>query len=160
MPAAGEIVYIEEIPHVVSRGNRATASSATSGGTELGVLRVDGVNLIGGHSYMVIADHLRPDLTVTTDRAKYTLRWNDTGVAATTSSTELGRTEAAGGDLNSMGVIIGWVHPAADVSGASFILTISRPSGTGTVTALADTGGMNITIIDVNLTVPDTGVDL
>jgi hypothetical protein len=161
MPAAGEVVYIEEIPHMVARGNRggAPASGSPVSGTEAGVLRVDGVNLIGGHSYMVIVDHLRADVNASTDRAKFTLRWSDTGSAATTSSAELGRTEAAATDLNSLGVIIGWIHPATDVSGASFILTYTR-IGSGATQVLADTGGINITIIDVNLTVPDTGTDL
>lgn len=147
---------------VVGRGSRTTNSSATSGTTELGVLRIDNLTLLAGQAYEVRTGNLRADLTVTTDRAVARIRHSSSG-AATTSSDSFAVVEMATnpGDLNSLPPLMGWLFPTVDETDASVILTIARPTGTGTITLIADAGqGIQMFVIQRGTDPGDSGVDL
>jgi len=150
---------------VVAQGNRG--SSKTGITSLVGYLRVDGVPLVNGRAYMVVAQNLRLAISGTTpgtsDHFKMTITYDGTGSAAGTGSTEIGRSEfspiASGTADDTMPPIIGWVLPSADVTG-SFLLTAQRTAGVATYDVQADTGGIWLTVIDMGAAVADTGVDI
>lgn len=150
---------------VVYQGNRTSTAGATSAGTELGLLRLDDMVLLSGRCYQVIANNPRPDLTTVTDRVKFTLRYNSAGTA-TTSSTEIGRSEirnqeaTTGFDINNFPQPMGWINPTSDTTTGSVMLSVARATGAGTVTVPPDTGGLWLTVIDHGMAVADTGVDV
>lgn len=145
---------------IVARGERTTASSSTSGSTELGVLRIDGITLTQGFAYMVTTGNMRYDLTVATDRVKANLRWSSSG-SATNSSTLLGQWEnVPAADLNSGAPVFGFIYPSSTFTNASVRLSIVRASGSGTFQAMADTGhGIQLMVIALGTDPGDTGTD-
>jgi hypothetical protein len=163
--AAGQIVNYDDIATVaiLARGNRT--SNKTLVLTETGYLRVDNCALVGGHAYMVICANVRLNVTTlgaATDHYKIALRYDDTGVAATTASTEVGRAETSADSTaadNSFPPIIGFVFPTVDVLG-SFILTANFTNNAPTTALQADTPGINLVVVDLGETVTDTGVDI
>lgn len=163
--AAGQIVNYDDIATVaiLARGNRTSNKSFT---TETGYVRIDNVAMIGGHSYVVIAANLRISLAGTvaaTDHYRANIRYDDTGTAATTTSTEIGRSEmtcgASTASNDTLAPVIAMVNPSVDVLG-SFLLTIARTAGAATVSMQADSPGINIVVIDLGESVTDTGVDI
>ena len=130
-----------------------------------GYLRLDGVSLVNGKSYVVLAQNIRIDISGTvaaTDHYKFEIRADYTGAAAGTGSTEIGRSEisSAGTTLDDTAPpVFGWAKPSSDVT-ASFLLTATRVAGAATVSVQADTGGIWLTVIDMGWAVADTGVDV
>lgn len=140
---------------LVYRADRPTSSSPTSGATELGVARIDGMTLTAGYAYFASTGNMRYDLTVGTDRAVALLRYSSSG-SATNSSTEIGRWESTVGDLNSGAAVTGWIFPSTTVTNASIRLSIIRAIGTGTVTLLSP---INIYVLAMGEDPGDTGID-
>lgn len=140
MANVGEPTYATDVNQfgAVAYGSRSSIAGPTSGATELGILRLDNLNLTAGYFYLVLVGNLRVDMSVVTDRAKFILRYNSAGTA-TTSSTALARSERAiptsGDDLNSFPKPMGWIIPGSSTTTGSVLLSMSRPSGTGTLTA-------------------------
>jgi hypothetical protein len=163
MAAAGadiEAVDINEL-HLHRRGHRTTDSSTTSAGTELGVIRIDDLDLKAGKVYWVRTGNLRPDISVTTDRVKANLRYSSAG-SATNSSTEIGRWEslATSIDLNSVAPITGMIYPTADEPTASVRLSIVRVSGSGVMFLEADPNhGIQLFVHCLGDDPGDTGID-
>lgn len=149
---------------VIAQGIRTSNKTFT---TVTGYLRVDGVALLDDRAYMVIAHNLRIDISAgaaANDHYKFEIRQDLTGAAATTSSTEIARSELTSASTStaqddSFPPCIGWVFPTADVTG-SFLLTATRTAGSATVAVQADTGGILLSVIDMGLAVADTGVDV
>lgn len=163
MATAGAKILASDINelHLHARGQRTTNSSTTSGTTELGVLRIDNLDLKTGKVYEVRTSNLRPTLTVGTDRVKAQIRYSSSG-AATTTSTEIGRIESATiGSLNNLGQIVGLIFPTADEPTASILLTIVRASGTGTINLIGEpTIGISMWVICRGDDPGDTGTDI
>lgn len=168
MANVGEPTYASDVNQfsVVAYGSRSSIVGPTSGGTELGILRLDNLTLVQGYLYHILIGNLRPDLSApTTDRAKYILRYNLSGTA-TTSSTALSRSEIAvptsGYDLNSFPPPQGILIPSSSTTTGSVLLSISRPSGSGTITTppspYAADELMTMTIFSWGVAPADTGV--
>lgn len=139
----------------VYRAYRGSASGATSGTTELGILRLDSQSLLIDRSYLVMVSGLRFTQTVSTDHFKWNLRYSTSG-AATTSSTVLTRTELTG-STDTGAPITGWIRPTASAT-YSILLSILRTSGTGTATTTADDeNDIQFVTIDQGYAVEDTG---
>ena len=161
MANVGEPTYASDINSagVVARGTRTTVQTCT--GAEIGIIRLDNITLLNGHAYLVLPSILRIDLTVTTDRPKFLLRYNLTGTA-TTSSFALARSERSGSeDLNSQPAPYGWIYPTADTTTASVLLSMVRPSGTGNILcppATASDEPITLSVIDYGVAPSDTGV--
>ena len=148
---------------VVYQGNRTSVSSASTG-TEISVLRLDGMTLLNGRTYELKTGNIRPSMSVGTDKVKVNLKYNSAGTA-TTASTEIGRWEglagiAAGAVVNSITPISGWVNPVADTAVGSLLFSFQRVAGTGSITINPDAGGLWLTVIDHGIVVADTGIDL
>lgn len=161
MANVGEPTYASDInaAGIVARGTRTTVQTCT--GAEIGILRLDNMTLLNGHAYLVQPSILRIDLTVTTDRPKFIIRYNLSGTA-TTGSAALARSERSGSeDLNSQPPPFGWLFPVADTTTASVLLSMVRPSGTGNVLcppATASDEPITLTVIDYGVAPSDTGV--
>lgn len=146
---------------VVARGERTSTKVITN--TEAGFHRIDAVPIYSGRSYMVMAHGLRVSVTGTfPDHYAFRCRYSTSG-AATTSSTEIGRSEltvAATGALDNASALFGFVEPNADVTG-SFIFTVIRSAGSGTSPTLqVDGGSIYFRVVDLGIAVPSSGTDL
>lgn len=143
---------------IIARGNKTTAVGPTNANIEMPVLRVDGVPLKNGYSYLILCANLRNGKTTGTDRQKWVLRWNNAGTA-TISSNELGRSETGIPDAATNSPwIMGWVDSGADQT-ASFLLSLQKLTvSSSTLTTSTDPGGISILVIDCGITAPNTGV--
>lgn len=147
---------------VIAFGNRTTNKAFT---TITGYLRVDGVPLLNGRTYMITAQNIRLSITAgaaANDHYKFDLRYDGTGAAATTASTEIGRCEITSdtnADDDSAPIVVGWVYPSADATG-SFLLSATRVTGAATCEVQADSGGIWLTVFDMGVAASDTGVDV
>lgn len=146
---------------VVAQGNRTTAKAVT--GSEVGVLRLDGLVLKSGNTYLFAAHGLRITGSGTPANAHFAcrIRYNGTATAGT-GDNEIGRcewTENSALAYDSAPVVLGWVNPAVDTTSGSCLLTVVQSSGTATSPQLNnDSGGMWLSVIDLGVAVPNTGV--
>jgi hypothetical protein len=161
---AGQIVYEDDLAvlpgQLIARGDRGAAWSARTPATNTdeGIVRVDNVSMKGGRSYRV-EGRFRGTCATVTDRVVGRVRWTDTGVAATTASAELERTELDSADTSNTIATIGYAHPTVDVLG-SFLLIFMRV-GTSQMTLQTDGGSLGrLMIFDIGPTVADTGTDV
>lgn len=146
---------------VIARGNRASNSTATSGTTEQGVLRVDSIPVYTGRLYRISTGPLIIDGSVANDAVRVILRGDTTG-SATTSSTQLAISQGVVPNISlpeRFEIDIPYA-PAADGT-LSVLLSIVRQSGTGVFQVLgASTIPINLVVSDEGLDPGDTGVDL
>lgn len=152
----------------VGKGVRLTQKTGITG-TETGVLRIDLISLFAGRTYRVTASGLRISYTGTvaaTDHYKFTLRQQDGTVAvpvsATTTSTEIGRSEAglsASNSFDNFAPIISNVAPGAD-SVTSFLLSFNRTTGAAVPTVQADGGGILLLVEDMGWSVGNNAINL
>lgn len=142
-----------------SNGNSAVLTP--SGSTSTGILRIDNVQLYAGRRYMIESSDLRVDLGTSTDRPRFELRLNTAGTA-TTSTAITARTEVAGADLNNMPHLRRVITPSSSTSVASLLLSVTRPSGSGTIQVMAGTDDETlwIAVTDLGVAVADSGVVL
>lgn len=152
-------IFTASLNMIVAQGNRSTASSTTSGTTEMGILRLDNLVLKNGNAYEFVCGNIRPNVSVATDHFVLRLRYSSAG-AATTASSEIGKTEMTEASASSYPQPTGWVVPGADTTTGSIILSVARSSGTGTFATNPDTGGLWLTVLCRGVSVADTGVDL
>lgn len=146
--------YVDEIrTGVIARGKRSTTSTGASAAQ--GVLRIDGVPLVGGRMYRIYTATWTVLSTVAADRATVGLTYTTTGTAATTASSILRRWNSAAiasiidglsGDIAAVYV------PSVDET-LSVMLYHQRLSGTGVITMVGSPG------FEVELYVEDCGVD-
>lgn len=71
-------------PVVLAWGRRTTPSSTTT--TTVGVLRLDGIPVVGGKAYHVFATGVHFDSTVTSDALQADIRFSTAGTATTASA--------------------------------------------------------------------------
>lgn len=132
-----------------------------SGSTSTGVLRIDNITLKAGRRYLIESSDLRVDLGTATDRPRFELRLNTSGTA-TTSTAITARTEVGGADLNNMPHLRRIITAGSDTSVASLLLSVTRPTGSGSVLVMAGTDDETlwIGVTDLGVSVSDTGVVL
>jgi hypothetical protein len=155
-------VFTSSLNSIVAQGNRNTASSTSSGTTAMGILRLDNLALKSGYAYQFICGNIRATIGTAGSNFKLYLAYSSAG-AATTASTEIGRTEQNPPNSTwNWPAPTGWVIPGADTTTASILLAVIRTNtvGASTFTTLADTGGLWLTVICRGVGVSDTGVDI
>jgi hypothetical protein len=156
MPLAGDIIYPNDMPVIIARGNRPTDKVLATTG-ETGIMRVDNVPLKAGHAYSIRAPHVRYDSVTATDLGMFRIRQELGGAAATTSSAILRRCETTDAKSHYIEALR---FPSVDET-ASFLLSCNKIGGTGAWTAMcSDEGGCDLLITDLGATVADTGVDI
>jgi len=148
---------------IIAWGNRGSNKSLST--TNTGYLRIDGVPMKNGKTYAVVAANVRLSITTSvgaSDHYVIDVRQDLTGAAATTASTEIGRSEMTAANTtsdDSFPPIIALVHPSADVTG-SFLLSARFVAGAITAALQADSPGINLFVVDLGYAVADTGVDI
>lgn len=137
----------------VNRGGAVTLTAALN--SETGILRMDDVLMLPGRVYSIRAPRLRYSATTATDRGKWHLRINTAGVATTTSTPLVARSE--GDHVDSLS-IEGFRRPTV-VETLSILLSIIKVAGTSAWTAMgADEGGIDLIVEDRGLSAPNVGV--
>ena len=150
--------YISSYRSIVERGNRTSSSTTTT--SEVGVIKVR-ANLKKGQTYIISTCPLRLNTTVSGDYVFARVRYDATGSDATTGSTILS-TIIGGAGAGQAGIPF-WAKyiPSADMS-ASFLLSVGRFSGSGTVGLVVDSSfpDIDLMVIAVGADPGDTGVDI
>lgn len=146
--------YIDEIrTGVIARGKRSSTSTLASAAQ--GVLRIDGVPIIGGRMYRIYSATWTVLSTVANDRATVGLTYTTDGSAAGTGSSILRRwnspaiastSDGLSGDVAAVYV------PSVDET-LSVLLYHQRLAGTGNINMVGTPG------FEVELYVEDCGVD-
>jgi hypothetical protein len=146
---------------VIARGQRVTSTGFTSGGTELGVLRVDSIPVYSGRLYRIATGPIIVDGSVANDAVRVVLRGNTAGTA-TTASTQLAIAQTVIPNISlpeTLQINIPYV-PSANGT-LSVLMSIVRQTGTGILQALGDaTFPINLVVSDEGLDPGDTGVDI
>lgn len=157
-------IFTASLNSIVAQGNRSTASSTigTTVNVATGILRLDNLVLKAGNEYQFICGNIRPTISTPGANFKFFLAYSAAG-AATTSSTEIGRSETNPGiSTNSWPQPTGWVIPGSDTTTASVLLAGVRTNSAAASTLVtnADTGGLWLTVVCRGVGVADTGVDV
>lgn len=137
---------------IIARGRRVTTSSTTT--TVVGVLRLDGIPIIGGRTYKISTSCISMQSSVANDIVTSNIRYTTDGSTPTTSSAALGGVSATVTNT-SFGIavpFIGYYYPTSNET-LSVLLTVGRTAGTGNVSL----GGSAVQPID--LFVEDAGYD-
>lgn len=143
----------------IAKGLRGS-SSATTTTTEIGVLRIDDIQLKSGVEYRISTGTLLLDSTVAGDQVVAQIRYTTDGSTPSLTSTVLAVGTAHMGGTNSQGTtVIERVYaPPSDLQ-LSLLLTLTRGSGTGTVQMLNTTSApIGIYIDHLGNVVTDVGV--
>lgn len=159
---AGQIVTAADLTTAstarVGYAQRTTTSTTANSATEVPVLRIDNVPIVGGKTYdLGVRGHR--DGTVATDTLRARVRFNQTGAAATTSDPILpGFSNFSA--VNTGPMSWGTTFIAGGSGLWSFLLCIARPTGSGTVDFFCDVDRLTEMVIDLMGTIADTGVDM
>ncbi|MEV4417035.1 hypothetical protein [Catellatospora sp. NPDC049609] len=86
------VAWVPMVSGLIARGQRTTNSAATTT-TEIGVLRIDNIPILGGYAYTILTSALSLHSSVAGDRLRATVRADTTGAPATVGSTVLGLTQ-------------------------------------------------------------------
>lgn len=166
--AAGDVLTAaglnNAVRKAVARANRVSNSTASASTTEVGVLRLDDIPLLGGHSYR-IAWSLNFDVTTNADSMRALLRYTNDSSTPSTASTIL---PGSGGEAELTDNAIA-EHLQVDTSYTpasnelfSCLLTIRHNQGTSVSIAQADASVFHtqIWIDDMGDDPGDTGTDI
>lgn len=168
-PLSGDIIFAADTAlgwkagTVIARGRRTTNSATTT--SEVGVLRLDDVPLVGGRLYWIGTNAVALDTGNTADSARCNLRYTTDGSTPTTSSTALamGQAKPVDAAVAETVSVSAFYIPASDET-FSVLLTVQR--ATGTTAAVGLTGGtgqpspIDLFIQDCGVDPGDTGTDI
>lgn len=139
---------------ILARGRRTTASTGTT--TEVGVIRLDDIPIVGGRLYEISSSTVTPDTGTNGDMTNVRIRYTTDGSTPSTSSTVLpgaiGQVRLDDASNGEALVVKTFYAPASDET-LSLLLTVGRSSGSGTITLFADG------VFETHLVVKDVGVD-
>lgn len=143
----------------VKQHTRGTDSGTTT--TEVGVMRIDNIPVYGGRAYKIWTSPLNLISNTGGDLIEGRLRYDATGLAATTASTQLAAVGAIqGAIINQRVPFIARYAPAADAT-LSILLSVGRFAGSGTVRMSASgTYPLQLIIEDIGLATVDSGTDI
>lgn len=156
---AGQIAspsdYNDDTRKLVAYGERTSASSTTT--TEVGVVRIDGIDVKAGRAYRIGTTSLALSSSVSGDTVRAIIRHTTDGSTATTSSSGMTQTQQVmDSTTQSNNADISFLYrPAADQE-LSLLLTVARVTGTGNASIFADGGASRLQLV-VEDDGPDTG---
>jgi hypothetical protein len=154
---AGQIAlpgtYNDDIRKIVARGQR-TSNSTGSTGTEVGVLRLDGVAVLASRIYTIYTSPLIINSTVANDVMEVFVRYSTTD-SATTASTKVSSIAMSARSAGGVQYVIPFICdlPIAAAGSISVLLSINRTVGTGTVSITSSAS------YPIDLVVMDGGPD-
>jgi hypothetical protein len=164
--AAGDVILASDFRQgVIAQATRTTSTAATVT-TEVGVLRMDNIQIYNGLAYEISVSPLALKGSVVGDIIESRIRVNTAGTATTSSTqiTVLSRTyadAAASPDKASSSI---WYYPTADSSTFSVLLTLSRNTAGGASTGVqmlgSSTDPIQLVVKCVGTAPADSGVSL
>lgn len=162
MPQAGDIILSDDIPVIVKRGRRTTATGNITT-TETGVLRVDDIPVRNGWGYRILTSNINLDTSVGNDIASVRLRVAfsaSTGTAATTSSTLINQLRNTIDDATNSNVLPLSGNYFATADGyISVLLSAIRQAGTGNIVVFcSSTEILDLVIEEMGEDPGDSGV--
>lgn len=149
---------------IVGWAQRISNSSASSSTTDVAVLELPDIAITAGRLYEIFTSPLRLDTGVANDVAMARIRYTTDGSTPSVSSTVLpgGQAEAvlANVTFGEDRVISTTYVPAADET-LSLLLCVSRQTGSGSITVIADGSATlcELKVRDCGVSAGDTGVD-
>lgn len=128
-------VWTSAVDRIIAYSQRDTASSGSSSSSALAVRRIDGIPLRQGCSYHIFTGTLHPNSSVTTDNVRIELRYNNAGVATTSSPVLPGALAyEAFGNTSKLEAL----YTPAVTENLSVLLCVARENGTGIANLYAD----------------------
>jgi Chitobiase/beta-hexosaminidase C-terminal domain len=170
-PLSGETIFASNagalaLPgRLIARRRRTTASSAANSATEVSVMRLDDIPLLGGRAYLIGSPKLDLQSTAANDIIRGQLRYTTDGSTPTTSSTPLtfAQDRMTAANVGQSVPCLDWYFPASNQT-FSLLLTVSRPgTGSGNVSIAGGTGipgPITLVIMDCGVDPGQTGADL
>jgi hypothetical protein len=145
---------------IVARGRRLSNSTTTT--SEVGVLRLDDIEVLGDHIYEISTSSLLLGTSVANDIVLARLRYTTDGSTPSTSSTLLTqageRIEVTANGAYTQ--VVGTYAPASDET-LSVLLSVTRTSGSGSVGInYGSAVPIELYVIDLGEDPGDTGVDI
>lgn len=145
---------------IVARGVRTTSSATANSTTDVAVLRISGISLVGGLEYRICTNTLAPNSSVGTDVVRIQIHYNISGGNALVTDTVL-----PGGQVFSPGNSGGFPSspleceyvPSSTLT-LSVLLAVARASGSGNCSLFADgTRTIELKVYSSGTSVADTG---
>lgn len=151
---------------LIARGRRSTSSTTTT--TIVGVERLDDYAVVGGRSYNIRVTGLFCLSTVAGDRILVEVRFTTDGSTPTTASPVLAGGQlyqvaaaVSGSAANGDGGQIDFEYEPGGSATLSLLVTVSRNSGTGSVSTFSDpTHVLELKIYDSGIGAGDVGTDI
>lgn len=159
--AAGEVITAAFLNEALTQfdgyGERTLTSTSNSTSTDIGVLRVSNVDLVGGRAYW-IGYTFHPDSATLTDVVRATVRSSTSGDATASSTIVYKSRTYAAVNVGSRHTMCIFIPPSSATY--SFLLCFSRNSGASACTMFCDADrGTELFICNVGV-VADTGTDV
>lgn len=166
MTAAGDVVPVTAIDDLrgsmIGRHTRTTTSS-TSTGTEVGVVRLDGLAFVTGRNYEIGLGPVVVNSTVAGDLLEIRCRIDLTTTATTTSTHHgsLGQDSKSASSAQRLQGMI-WPFTPASTATGSVLISMLRSTGTGTCSLLVPSAPyyIRVWVRDCGADPGDTGVDI
>lgn len=121
----------KDVMRIVAYGSRSTDSPTTT--TELGILRIDGIPVIGGHRYYTMTTFLVYCGTATNDFIGARLRYSTTGTATTSSTTYGPNSSITNNTFTALSVYVAGSFVPAASGTVSILLSVLKAAGAGAV---------------------------
>jgi hypothetical protein len=162
MPQAGDIILTTDIPVLVSRGRRTTATGNITT-TETGVLRLDDVAVRSGWAYEIFTNNINLDTSVANDIAAARLRVAfsaSPGTSATTSSTQIQQMRNTIDDATNSNIIpMNALYLPGSTGYLSVLLSAIRVAGSGNIVVFASgTDTLELMVRELGEDPGDSGV--
>lgn len=147
-----------EVLKLVRRGTRTANKNTIT--AEVGVLRVDSIPVRAGRAYAVMLTNFGVDGAAATDVGLIRVRYDETGAAATTASTQLSAVRMTVDSATEYPIVpfLATYYPGASDRTLSLLMTAQATAGT--INILPDSNGLDLLILHLGLDPGDTGVDI
>lgn len=147
----------QAVRRIHRRGQRtATKTGITA---EAGVLRVDNIPVLEDYAYMITISNFGIDGAAATDVGLIRIRYDITGAAATTASTQLSAIRLTVDSATEYPIMpfMAFYFPATD---HDLSLLMTAQATVGTIGILPDSSGLDLVVIDLGPDPGDSGVDI
>lgn len=152
--------YRDDVRKRVARARRETNSSNSSG-SEVEVLRLDGVQLKAGHTYTIWCPVVRQRTNTVGDLIRSRLRQSTTGTATTASDEKQSIAERFATANDDLTRSMGYSYSPASDETLSVLVTVIRASGGGVAFLQASSSQpLELFVDDMGEDPGDTGVVL
>lgn len=164
VPTAAELNLAAKAGVIVGWAQRVIDSNTANSTTDVAVLELPDVPLTAGRIYEILSSTLRIDCSIANDVGMARIRYTTDGSTPGVTSTVLPGGQAQGVLANTSfpeDKVIATRYVPASNETMSLLLCVSRQTGTGVITILADGANrvIELTIRDCGVSPGDIGID-